>query len=278
MTRPSKHKARPITDAVAAFGNVARRKDLLARGYSDWQLKQALDAGELNSIARGYYALPDADPLDIRLAQFQARRTCFTKAEQLGLWVLAPMVEPHVATAHGRPVPGCVVHRVSGGQTLMDILRQCTKCGSQLEALVVLESAVVLKLCTVSELRATFTGRKDTAGRAIVKMLDPQSQSIVETAARYRLIMAGYNVQAQAAIKGVGHLDLLVEGILGVETDGEKYHNTPQGWAEDLRRDNLLVLQGMWKLRIPAAVVLYNPELMLSWVKQALAQIQASST
>lgn len=29
--------------------------------------------------------------------------------------------------------------------------------------------------------------------------------------------MAGYNVQAQAAIKGVGHLDLLVDGILGVE-------------------------------------------------------------
>ena len=65
--------------------------------------------------------------------------------------------------------------------------------------------------------------------------------------------------------------------MLGVETDGEKYHNTPQGWAEDLRRDNLLVIGGVWKLLIPAKVVLWNPELMLFWVKQALERIDSTT-
>lgn len=267
-----------IKQLVATFdvlGGVARQKDLLRHGFTPWNLKQALAAGTVEWISRGYYALPDADALDVELARHQARRTCFTKAAHLGLWVVTPMPLPHVAAAHGRPIPGCVVHRVSGGQTLVDILRQCVKCGSEVEALAVLESAVVLKKCTIHELRAAFAGRKDAAGRSVVAMIDPQSQSIVETVARYYLLHAGYNVQSQAAIKGVGHLDLLVDGLLGVETDGERYHNTPSGWAEDLRRDNLLVIAGMWKLRIPASVVLYHPDTMLQWVKDALAQIAA---
>jgi hypothetical protein len=273
----STYDTRPVEDAVAAFGTVARRKDLLARGYTAWMLKQAVDAGTIMCVARGYFALRNADSLDVNLAKHQARKTCFTKAEELGLWILRPMPMPHVAVAHGRPVPGCVIHRVKGGQTLMDILRQCVRCGTQVEALAVLESAVVLKKCTILQLRQAFAGRAGAAGRVIVAMIDPQSQSIVETVARYTLKMAGYNVQGQAAVRGVGHLDLLVEGILGLETDGEKYHNTPQGWAEDLRRDNLLVIEGVWKLRIPASVVLYNPDLMLLWVKLALERIGTTS-
>ncbi|ALE06415.1 hypothetical protein AL755_14655 [Arthrobacter sp. ERGS1:01] len=263
--------------AIAAGGKVGRQKDLLACGHSEWSLRQAVKAGMIMRIAPGYYALPDADPLDLHLARHQARKTCFSKAAELGLWILNPVPQPHVAAAHGRPVPGCKVHRVKGGQTLMDILRQCVGCGSELEALAVLESAVVLKQCTVHELRTAFSRRGDGAARAVIAMIDPQSQSIVETAARYLLKKVGYNVQGQASVWGVGHLDLLVEGILGVELDGEKYHNTPEGWAEDLRRDNLLVINGVWKLRIPAAVVLYNPDLMLLWVERALDRIETAS-
>ncbi|WP_146070252.1 hypothetical protein [Arthrobacter sp. GMC3] len=270
-------KTPSVERTIAELGTVARRKDLLERGYTAWNLKQAVDEGTIRCVARGYFALPDADPLAVLLAQHQGRKTCFTKAEELGLWILRPMPMPHMAVAHGRPVPGFVVHRVKGKQFLVDILRQCVRCGTELEALTVLESAVVLKKCTIAQLRRAFLGSSGAAGRAIVEMIDPQAQSIVETVARYTLKMAGYNVQSQAAIRGVGHLDLLVEGVLGLETDGERHHNTPQGWAEDLRRDNLLVIKGVWKLRIPANVVLYNPELMLRWVRQALQRIDSTT-
>ncbi|MHA7177634.1 type IV toxin-antitoxin system AbiEi family antitoxin domain-containing protein [Arthrobacter sp. Sr24] len=276
MTLSDAVKNRSVADEVARYGKVARRKDLLARGCTPWSLKQAVGAGTISQVSRGYYALPDADPLDIHLARYQARRTCFTKAEQLGLWIIVRPLLPHVAAAHGRPISGCVVHKVSGSQTLMDILRQCVKCGSEVQALAVMESAVVLKQCTILELRAEFTKREDSGARVIIDMIDPQSMSIVETVARYYLREAGFNVQGQFYVKGVGNLDLLVEGLLGVETDGERYHNTETGWAEDLRRDNLLVIKGVWCLRIPAKMVLGNPDVMVKWVREALVMISSA--
>lgn len=254
---------------------VARRTDLVAAGFTAWDLVQAQEMDVVSKIAPGYYALPDAAPVDVWLAQHQARRTCLSKVADLGLWLLHEPPQLHVAAAHGNRIPGCVVHRAQGGQTLMDVLRQCVHCGSELEALVLLESAVVNKECTVLQLRREFVRRQDTAARAIVAMLDPQSMSITETCGRYHLKKAGYNVQGQAYIRTAGHLDLLVDGVLGIETDGEKYHHDPKQWKEDLRKDTMYVLEGIWRLRIPAAVVMYRPELMLGWVKQALAMIAA---
>lgn len=259
-----------VVAEIALFGNVARRKDLLARGSTDWRIAVAEREGLVTRVARGYFALPGADPLDIRLAQHQARRTCLTKAEQLGLWIITPPVKPHVAAAHGRPVPGCVVHKVSGEQTLMDILRQCVQCGTDVEALAVMESAIVLKKCTIPQLRAAFTGQSGAKGRTIIAMIDPQSMSIIETVARYYLRREGYNVQSQYYVKGMGHIDLLIEGLLGLETDGEQFHNTPSGWADDLIRNNLLMIKGLPCLRVTAQVVLQRPELLLDWVRQAL--------
>ncbi|MGA7206620.1 MAG: type IV toxin-antitoxin system AbiEi family antitoxin domain-containing protein [Specibacter sp.] len=269
-------KMRAVVEAVEWYGKVARRKDLVDRGCTEWHIRKAVSDGQLRQIGRGYYALPDADLLDVRLALYQARRTCLTKAEQLGLWIIRPPEMPHVAAAHGRPVPGCVVHKVKGPQTLMDILRQCIKCGTEVEALAVVESAVVKDLCTIPQLRVAFAGREDARARAIIDLIDPQSMSIVETVARYSLKKEGLNVQSQYYVKDVGHLDLLVEGVLCVETDGEQFHNTPQGWAEDLRRDNLLVIKGKWCLRIPAKVVLGRPDIMLGWVRQALSMINSA--
>ncbi len=258
---------------MTARCGVARRKDLVAAGFTTWDLAQAQTMEVVSKVAPGYYALPSAAPVDVRLAQHQARRTCLSKVADLGLWLLKEPQQLHVAAAHGNQIPGCVVHRAKGGQTLTDVLRQCVQCGSELEALVVLESAVVNKKCTVTELRSEFVRRKDTAGRAILAMIDPQSMSITETCGRYHLKRMGYNVQGQAYIRTAGHLDLLVDGVLGIETDGEKYHNDAKQWKEDLRKDTMYVLEGIWRLRIPAAVVMYQPEVMLSWVKQALAMI-----
>ncbi|PYI68378.1 hypothetical protein CVV68_06075 [Arthrobacter livingstonensis] len=276
MSSQDPKKKSPEEYIKATFATVARRKDLVAAGCTDWELRQAELQGRIKTVAPGHFGLPHADPLDVFLAQHQGRRTCLNKAKKIGLWVIREPEQTHVAVAHGRPVPGCVVHRVRGGQTLMDILRQCVKCGTEVEALAVLESAVVLGKCTIPELRKEFSGREDTAARAIIDMMDPQSQSIAETVGRYYMRKAGYNVQGQFHVKDVGHLDLLVEGILGVETDGETYHNTPEGWEEDLRRDNLLVVKGRWCLRIPAYIVLHRPDIMMNWISQALDRIQGA--
>lgn len=267
---------KPIEAVVASLGGIVRQKDLLLLGFSSRRIRAAVAGGLIQRRARGVYAAPQVSAQDTFLAAHQARRTCLSKAAELGLWVLQEPKQLHVATAHGRPVPGCVVHRVKGGQTLADVLRQCVRCGTEVEALAILESAVVNRKCSINHLRNAFTGREDAAGRAIVGMIDPQSMSIAETCSRYHLRKVGHNVQGQAYVRNAGHMDLLIDGILGLEIDSKKYHNDPKAWEQDLHRDTMYVLEGMWRLRIPAAIAMYHPEIMVGWVEQALARIRSA--
>lgn len=276
MDRSKGPKKLPVEEVIAGFGTAVRQHELLKAGVSARQINRALEDGRIVRIARGHYALPDVNARDIFLARHQANLSCLSKVSELGLWLLREPSVPHVAAAHGRPVPGCVVHRMVGRQTLLQMLKQCVKCGTELESLIIVESAVVKGKCSIGSLRGAFAGREDTAGRALIDMIDPQSMSISETCGRYHLRRAGYNVQGQAYIKDAGHLDLLVEGVLGMELDGRKFHDTADGWEEDLRRDTMYVVNGVWRLRIPAAVVLYHPELMLQWVRQALDAIRSA--
>lgn len=277
MTTAREVEKRSVVTEISRFGKLARRKDLMLRGCTSWDIVVAEQQGLIRKVARGYYALPGVEPLDVFFAQHQAQRACFSKATQLGLWVLERPTIPHAASASGHPIPGCVVHRVSGELTLMDVLQQCVHCGTQAEALVVLESAVVLNECTIPELRAAFTGNSGTKGRAIIEMIDPQSMSIIETLARYYLRHEGYNVVSQYYVNKVGHVDLLIEGLLGLETDGAAYHDNPSAWANDLVRNNMLMIEGLPCLRISAQLLFERPDLMLEWVRQALATvIQAS--
>lgn len=209
------------------------------------------------------------------LASNQAELTCFGRARDEGLWVLHAQDVPHVGTAHGRPVSGCVTHRFQGRLILRDILRHCAQCGTELEVLCVLESAVVTKKCTVAQLRAFFSRRNDARIRKIIELIDPQSMSIAETCAHYHLRKAGYNVQGQAYIRGMGHLDALVDGQLGLEIDGKDYHNNEEAWKEDLRRGNVLMIRDVPVLHFRAAVAMYYPEEMLRWIRQAFETIAA---
>lgn len=275
MTNPRNPNRVSVVVEIKRFGKVARRRDLLAAGCTPKAIEQALALGQVRKVARGHYALPWAEPQDVILARHQARPACFTMARQMKLWVIKDPPVPHVATASGRPIPGFVVHRISGVPTLMDILRQCVACGTEVEALTVFESAVVNHHCTIPELRIEFSRRTDARARAIIELLDPQSMSILETVARYYLRKEGYNVQGQYFQKDVGRLDLLVEGLLGIETDGRQYHDNYTGWENDLYRDNFLTINGLWHLRIPSHVVLHRPDIMIDWVRLALARITA---
>ncbi|MFQ4149642.1 hypothetical protein AAGW05_13270 [Arthrobacter sp. LAPM80] len=265
-----------VEDAIARFGSVARHHELQAIGISTRQIADAVTAGRICRVARGHYALPGFNELDVFLARNQARLACLSRLKGLGLWVLREPRDLHVATAHGRPVPGCTAHRTAGPETFMAVVRQAVGCGSDLDGLITMESAVVKNKCTIEELRMEFDRRSDKRAREMIALIDPQSMSITETAGRHHLLRAGHNVVAQAYVREVGHLDLLVDGILGIEGDGREFHATAEAWKEDLRRDAMYVLNGVWRLRLPAEVVLYHPEVFLNYVERALARIRCA--
>ncbi len=265
-----------VESVFSKLGAAARRRDVLSAGVSERALIAAVRAGRLIAPARGIYALPTASALDLHLAKNHAVPGCHSAAIALGLWTVNAPLQPHVAAAHGRPIEGCVVHRHAGPLTVLDIVGQCVRCLPDVEALVVMESAVVLKKCLLSEFRQAFGGRAHARARRLLGMVDPQSMSAVETSARYWLRLAGYNVQAQYSVRGMGHLDLMIDGVLGIELESDQYHNDAAAFGEDLRRGNALVIRGIPTLRIRGSIALWKPDLMLDWVRQALETMQSA--
>lgn len=133
------------------------------------------------------------------------------------------------------------------------------------------ESAVVLKRISLADLLRP--GRQTTrAFRAVVALVDPSSESIIETVARYRLRRAGYRVETQRRIPGVGRVDLFVEDRLAVELDGRTFHSDSASFAEDRRRANASVIAGVRVLRMTYAQVVHRPEEFLGLVARALGR------
>lgn len=259
-----------LVHALKQFGGVARRVDLVEAGISPSEFRRATEAGEVSRISRGVYALPDADPLLSTIHAAKARPACITAAAFHGLWVLYPSSRPHVAVNHGRQVPGFEVHRHAGQLSLLDIVAQCMRCLPEIEALVIAESAVVLKRITVGSLRQRLSGRKDAGLRHICGQINPHSESIIETVGRYRLQQAGLQVQTQVRIRNVGRLDLFVDGILGIEIDGAAFHSSRDAYREDRRRWNLLTRGAVPVLRVTYEMVVHEPQYFVSLVQETL--------
>lgn len=262
---------RSITEALAALGGVSGTSPLLQAGVSRGSLEAGLLEGKVQRIARGVYALPDADPLRIHAGRHHAVPACVTAALASGLWVVKEPDRPHLAARHGRPIPGCAVHRSRLPLTHLDIVCQSLRCLPPLEGLTIAESAVKKGLVQLPALRERFPAAREKAILGLVAKIRPQSGSIIETMARYLLEEAGLTVELQVQLPGMGHLDLLVDGLLGIETDGYAHHSSRQAYREDRRRWNITVIQGVPTLRVPFEMLQSRPEEFVRMVRQALA-------
>lgn len=152
---------------------------------------------------------------------------------------------PPGATVHWRPPPSDIgrSREVSAAQALL----QATRCLSPLDWLASVESA--LHLGNLDEhglewLRASIPDRL----RSTVRRLDRGAGSGLETFSRERIRDAGHVVETQVWIPGVGRLDLLVDGLVGVEADGEKWHR--DRFTADRTKDIGARLWGVPILRI----------------------------
>jgi hypothetical protein len=238
---------RTVTQALAALGGVAGARSLTQAGVSRRAIEAALFEGTIRRVTRGVYAVPDADPLLIHAGRHHAVPGCVTAAVAAGLWVIKNPVEPHLAARHGRPVSGCVVHRSQVPLTALDMVCQALRCLPPLEGLTIAESAVRKGLVQLPELRERFPAAREKSFRELVTRIRPQSGSIIETVARYLLEDAGLTVELQVNIPGMGHLDLLVDGLLGIEADGYAHHSNRRAYRED-SGGGTLPLSGAYQL------------------------------
>ncbi|WP_199277127.1 hypothetical protein [Arthrobacter sp. CAN_A2] len=163
------------------------------------------------------------------------------------------------------------MHRSEGPLTPLRICLQAMRCLPELEALCIVESAVVLGHLPLARLRDAVGGQRNAALRRVVGLVDPHSESVIETVARYHLRSAGFSTQSQVYVQGVGRLDLYVDGILGIEADGRQYHSDRREFEEDRRRWNLLTTRGIPILRVTHALLTRHPDHFLILVRAAIA-------
>ncbi|MHA7153751.1 AbiEi antitoxin N-terminal domain-containing protein [Arthrobacter sp. TMN-50] len=257
---------------LTSRGGVARRKDLVSNGVSSHQLSAAIAAGRLAKPSRGVYCLPDANQALLTALCAGADLACVSEAMHRGLWILRPPSLIHVSVDHGNALHGTFkVHRSAKPLTALDICVQCMRCLPELDALCIVESAVVLGAVSIPALRQRAAGRRDVPLRKVIDQIDPFSQSILETVAKYHLRRAGYSFQSQVYIKGVGRIDLVVEKVLGVEADGRRYHSGTADFEEDRRRGNILMIGRVPILHASYSLLVDHPEEFLRLVGLALA-------
>ncbi|WP_224026581.1 type IV toxin-antitoxin system AbiEi family antitoxin domain-containing protein [Arthrobacter sp. NicSoilC5] len=260
-----------LSEALTALGGVASTRSLSMAGVSRRSLEAGVVAGSVQRIARGVYAQPQADPVLIHAGRHHAVLGCVSAASAAGLWVVRRPDRTHLAASHGRPVSGCIVHRSRIPLTPLDIVCQSLRCLAPLEGLAIAESAVKNGLIQLPALRERFPAVREKGLRDLVARIRPQSGSIIETMARYLLEEAGHTVELQVRIPGMGHLDLLVDGLLGVETDGYAHHSSREAYREDRRRWNVTVVRGVPTLRVTFEMLLNEPDGFVRMVQRALA-------
>ena len=99
----------------------------------------------------------------------------------------------------------------------------------------------------------------------------------MECMARYWLRRAGFHVESQVNIPGMGHLDLMVDGRLGIETDGAGFHMDRTSFEEDRRRWNVTTRLGIPTLVVSYPLLLNRPDEFIAMVREALNRISAAA-
>lgn len=216
--------------------------ELRGDGASRRDIERAVAAGAIIRFARGWYALPNANPDVVRAIKIGCRVGCLTGCGLHGLWVpphagahcvygagCAPPLRDPDQHSHSTPQPKAPVW------PLLDCLEQVVHRHSMESALIVLESALNQGVISQEELSGVLRVHP-VRGAAIRRYLS-SAESGSETRVRLFLRRRGVAVRPQVEIGGVGRVDLLVGRTLIVECDSRAHHADPQHYEIDRARD-----------------------------------------
>jgi very-short-patch-repair endonuclease len=257
---------------------VAHRSQLLARGMSIRQISAAVDEGRMIRVRKGWYAAADAPGEVIQAVRVGGSLTSLSAARLAKLWTPQD-TRLHVAVARNasrlrspysatRPLDRerdrvCVHPLEENGivnetvQPLARAVAHAARCQSEEMALTVIDSALNLGFVTEAELRLQFESLSRRCRRTLDRA-ERRSQSGTETLVRVRLLKLGIHLTVQAMISGVGHVDLLVGDRFVIECDSHSWHWLEDRYAEDHRRDAVLVSMNYIVFRVTYEMVMFD--------------------
>ncbi len=271
-------------------GGVATTAQLLER-VTRWQLRVAVESGQLQRPRRGVYQLP-GEPGPRQIAgELHGAVSHLSAASLLRLDTVSQPQALHVTVPHGMgraPRNGVVLHR-SRHLGADDLVERCTAplrtvvdCARTLpfvEALAVADSALKFGLVTREALLAAALATPRAPGRSscitVAHWADGRAANAFESVLRGRLIEAGITTFVPQYAITAGPLSLhvdLADPVAGVvlEADSFEFHGSRADFRRDCERYDELVAAGWRVLRLPWELVMHDRERLLRLVRAAM--------
>jgi very-short-patch-repair endonuclease len=256
-------------------------QDLEGLGLTRHFVATAVATGHLLRLRKGRLVRANAHPDLIRAGRLGGRLDCISLLAALGVFVHANEVlhvqfEMNASRLPRRPahvVPHwrrSTCSRADLAADLSEALAQACRCQSPREAIATLDSAWHRGLVDEHGIAAVFA-RLPRRYRRLRGLLDSRSESGPETIMRLLLRGLGCDVAVQVRIRGVGRVDLVVDGWLIVECDSEAHHSGWPSQKRDRRRDLAAAALGYTTVRPLAEDILYRRDEILATMKAILA-------
>lgn len=266
-----------LARVFAARGGFAQRRNFLAAGFSGRDLTRLVATGKIQRVRIGWYVDRFADRWMVESARVGGCLACVSAASRLGLWtppehalhILVPSngsrfrsrTRASVRFDRGRPAhtvlhwetrPGAVDRPIVD---LRRCLQQVMDCLPADMAIAILDSALNQRKLSISQLRAIGGGGSQRQ-RELIDCTDGRSASGLESLSRVRLLMVGLSVRVQVEVLHGIRVDLLIDGWLVIELDGEEFHGNAVGFERDRVRDAPLNAWGFRVLHFSRSQVL----------------------
>lgn len=237
---------------------------LRAAGCSEYSITAAVRSGRFSRVRRGWYTTLDEMAPQVVAVRHGGVLTGISALHHHGAWILEKPTRLHVAVPAHASVPG-------PDSRVRLHWENPSEAPSAPEVAGFIDSLVRVALDEPVEVSvpcfdwALASGRIDRMDyeRAFLRLppalhpirylIDPASQSILESVARVRLLMAGWKVRSQIRVGDSGAIDLVVEDHVALELDGREFHEST--FERDRRKDLAIAIEGRHSIRISMTIL-----------------------
>jgi len=264
------HSGMAILNDLARHGGLAATHELLAAGHTQYELSCAVSSGLIIRIRQGWYGLPGIHEDAIRAVRVGGRLSCTSGAYFHSLWVLRPTelhveVTPNTSRLRSQRDKDIRLSEISQSHTVVHwcdtnspgtrlavsaryCLRRMALCLPAEEVVAAADSAIRTGVISLRQWSDDIRELPPSLAKGLQRV-DPNSESIIESLARFRLHELGFAPRLQVNIAGVGRVDLMLGDRLVIELDGWEYHSDREQFETDRRRDAQLSARGFRVLR-----------------------------
>jgi len=270
-----------ISEVIDAAGGFATRRQLRRAGATDRDLTRAVRSGDLHRPRLGWYTHLPRDDARVVAVSVGGRLTGGSALYELGAWMwqrpahVSVSVAPHASRLRHRPRTLVAWDddgvRRRGGVAMVDVrdaLFRAVLEESFEIAVALVDWALHGGRIEAADLR-DLVARLPADARGIADWVDADSESILESVVRVRLRRAGFHVTSQVPTGFSERTDLVVDGVLGIETDGRRWHQTR--FDADIAKDLGMYVEGTIPMRLSYWTIRRDWARVLAAVEAAVA-------